>query len=43
MLAGSVDRYRKGETKALMDDVNTADTFPGASSSGSGSGSGSGN
>jgi pilus assembly protein CpaD len=43
MLAGSVDRYRKGETKALMDDVNTADTFPGGSSSGSGSGSGSGN
>jgi pilus assembly protein CpaD len=46
MLADSVYRYRKGETKPLMDDVSTAETFPGGSgpstgaSSGSSSGSG---
>lgn len=45
MLADSVNRYRKGETKPLMDDVSTAETFPGGSSpsTGSGSSSGSGN
>ena len=46
MLADSVYRYRKGETKPLMvDDVGTADTFPGggSQSTGSGSSSGSGN
>ena len=46
LLADSVYRYRKGETKPLMDDVSTAETFPGGSgpstgaSSGSSSGSG---
>jgi len=39
MLADSIYRYRKGETKPLMNDVSTAETFPGNSSSGSGSGS----
>jgi pilus assembly protein CpaD len=45
MLADSIYRYRKGETKPLMDDVSTAETFPGGSSpsTGSGSSSGSGN
>ena len=39
MLADSVYRYRKGETKPLADDVSTAETFPGGSSSSAGSGS----
>jgi pilus assembly protein CpaD len=39
MLADSVYRYRKGETKPLADDVSTAETFPGGSSSSTGSGS----
>jgi len=47
MLADSIYRYRKGETKPLMEDVSTAETFPGGSSpstgSGSSSSSGSGN
>ena len=47
LLADSIYRYRKGETKPLMDDVSTAETFPGGSSpstgSGSSSSSGSGN